>query len=84
MVRLGVFSLGQFWFVVGAEGAQRGFRARDAAVDAAGGLLSLHRAGGESGELLVQDDVGRLMVVRSEAAAPAAAIPAVGGISEAP
>jgi hypothetical protein len=60
MLRYGVFHLGDTWVVMGGEGEKLGFSDRRGAIDAAGLILSAHRACGERAELLVQDESGRL------------------------
>ncbi len=62
-LRYRVFRLGQIWSVVGDDGVKLGFTTRPGALRAVVTMAHAHRACGEGVELLLQDEVGRLVSV---------------------
>jgi hypothetical protein len=62
IIRYGIFRLGQIWSVVGDDGVTLGFPTRSGALLAAQTMVCAHRAFGLPTEVLVQDEVGRLLV----------------------
>ena len=59
----GVFRLGQIWFVVGDDGAKRGFTDRVNAVEAAHAMAGVHRSLGMPVQVIMQDELGLMTTV---------------------
>ena len=65
MFRYGVFHLGGAWSVSGHDGMKMLFPTRCQALARAFALICGHRFCGQSAELVLQDEVGRLVTARS-------------------
>jgi len=56
----GVFALGQIWTLTDQNGARLGFSSREIALAALQTVIAVHRSGGESVMVTIQDESGRL------------------------